>query len=92
MRPQWPAWYFGPNGEERIFQKIEDVPKGWQDHPSKFKPRAPEGETEDAEGEPLELTREQIVADLERRGVSFKPTATDKALLRLLEKTIEEQG
>lgn len=31
----WPAWYYGPNGTGQIFDRAEDVPAGWQDHPSK---------------------------------------------------------
>lgn len=31
----WPAWYYGPNGESQIFQNEKDVPSGWKDHPSK---------------------------------------------------------
>lgn len=33
----WPAWYYGPNGAAEIFEKEADVPKGWEDHPSKVK-------------------------------------------------------
>lgn len=32
----WPAWYFGPRGERKIFEKADDVPKGWADTPAKF--------------------------------------------------------
>lgn len=35
--PNWPAWFFGPGGESKIFNKPEDVPKGWADHPDKAK-------------------------------------------------------
>lgn len=31
----WPAWYYGPNGEAEVFSAKADVPKGWADHPSK---------------------------------------------------------
>ncbi len=31
----WPAWYYGPNGEAEIFESVDDVPEGWLDHPSK---------------------------------------------------------
>ncbi len=37
----WPAWYYGPDGEGRIFDRAEDVPEGWQDHPDKAKAVAP---------------------------------------------------
>ena len=36
-RPQWPGWFYGPNGAAEIFQSQDDVPKGWADHPSKVK-------------------------------------------------------
>jgi hypothetical protein len=31
----YPAWFYGPNGQSRIFQHDSEVPAGWQDHPSK---------------------------------------------------------
>lgn len=31
----WPAWRYGPNGESLIFQSEDEVPAGWEDHPSK---------------------------------------------------------
>lgn len=33
----FPGWFYGPNGEAEIFQKAEDVPKGWEDAPQKVK-------------------------------------------------------
>lgn len=27
----WPAWWYGPDGESKLFQKAEDVPDGWTD-------------------------------------------------------------
>lgn len=47
----WPSWRFGPNGQSDVFDSADDVPVGWQDHPSKVgekpakaPPTAPEGE------------------------------------------------
>lgn len=34
--PKWPAWFYGPKGESGIFDRKEDVPKGWADTPAKF--------------------------------------------------------
>jgi len=34
-KPHWPGWFYGPNGAAEIFQCREDVPAGWEDHPSK---------------------------------------------------------
>lgn len=39
-KDSWPAWYFGPDGARDIFEREEDVPKGWQNHPSKVKQKA----------------------------------------------------
>jgi hypothetical protein len=30
----FPSWRYGPGDQARIFDCAEDVPKGWQDHPS----------------------------------------------------------
>ena len=39
----WPSWRYGPDGQEAIFHKAEDVPEGWVDHPAKVgtEPEAP---------------------------------------------------
>ena len=34
----WPAWYYGPNNQAKVFSSPEEVPSGWQDHPSKVPP------------------------------------------------------
>jgi hypothetical protein len=31
----WPAWFYGPDGQSQIFQNEDEVPSGWEDHPSK---------------------------------------------------------
>jgi hypothetical protein len=36
----WPAWRYGPAGESQVFDRPEDVPAGWEDHPSKHTPEA----------------------------------------------------
>lgn len=89
----WPAWYYGPNGESQMFEKAEDVPKGWQDDPNKFKARAKtEGDDgEDGEdGETGGLTREQILADLDRRKVGYKASDSTPSLYRKLMKAAEK--
>lgn len=32
---EWPGWYYGPDGQSQIFQSEDEVPEGWEDHPSK---------------------------------------------------------
>lgn len=31
----WPAWFYGPNGEAAVFERPADVPPGWADEPGK---------------------------------------------------------
>ncbi len=32
----WPSWRYGPNGAADIFERADDVPAGWVDHPGKL--------------------------------------------------------
>lgn len=101
----WPSWRYGPKGESAIFEKAEDVPKGWQDHPSKFekakKPKAEDGEGgggDEGGGDDGEnadtggLTREQIMADLDRRKIFYKANTSTKSLYRILSDAIEAEA
>ncbi len=38
---EWPSWRYGPDGAADVFESEADVPKGWQDHPSKVKDAKP---------------------------------------------------
>lgn len=29
----FPSWRYGPGGEARVFDRADDVPEGWEDHP-----------------------------------------------------------
>ncbi len=42
MKPRYPGWRYGPNGEAEIFQCAEDVPEGWYDTPQEAVARAKE--------------------------------------------------
>ena len=35
VKKDWPAWRYGPNGRAAMFERSEDVPSDWRDHPSK---------------------------------------------------------
>lgn len=35
MKPRYPGWRYGPNGEAEIFQTADAVPEGWFDTPQK---------------------------------------------------------
>jgi hypothetical protein len=37
-----PAWFYGPNDQRAVFESANDVPAGWQDHPSKVKGAQPD--------------------------------------------------
>lgn len=32
----FPAWFYGPNGEAEIFATADDIPEGWADTPAAF--------------------------------------------------------
>lgn len=44
-RTEWPKWMYGPGDERRIFQKDDQVPKGWEDHPDKVQAPEKSGES-----------------------------------------------
>lgn len=52
-KPHWPGWFYGPDGAAEIFQCREDVPAGWEDHPSKVIARELRGNS--AEAQPIEI-------------------------------------
>lgn len=33
MSDNFPAWYYGPNGESQVFHRLAHVPEGWADAP-----------------------------------------------------------
>lgn len=58
----FPSCRYGPNGESEIFEKEEDVPEGWLDHPAKFNAPAADTPAADApaakaEGKPTRAPR-----------------------------------
>lgn len=48
----WPSWRYGPDGQEAIFHREEDVPEGWVDHPGKV---GAESEAPKAKGRPKKV-------------------------------------
>jgi hypothetical protein len=44
VKVHWPGWFYGPNGAAAIFQSRDEVPAGWEDHPSKVAHEAPKAE------------------------------------------------
>lgn len=59
--PTWPSWRYGPRGEAEIFNSERDVPFGWTKKPGEeFVPPTVK--------EPLD--RQQLISDLEAKGVT----------------------
>lgn len=54
-KPHWPGWFYGPDGAAEIFQCREDVPAGWEDHPSKV--------LSTAETEIAEITDDKVISE-----------------------------
>lgn len=74
----FPSVRYGPGGDARVFQSAEDVPAGWEDHPSKVKgPKAPAVD-------PKRLSRPELMQALRDRGVQFAPNAGGGELAALL--------
>lgn len=47
----FPSWRYGPDGASAVFEREEDVPAGWADHPCKVKGGDPPAEAEEAKAE-----------------------------------------
>lgn len=87
----WPAWYYGPEGQSAIFEAASEVPEGWQDTPAAFATQ----EQEPAQGrQPADVTvddsfydamSEQELRDhLTMKNISFHPKAKRDKLVALL--------
>jgi hypothetical protein len=70
----WPSWRYGPDGQAEIFERVEDVPEGWLDHPSKHQPA----------DDPNTASREEVINTLRARGVDFDGRWSDRRLKELL--------
>ena len=55
----WPAWFYGPDGEAAVFESEADVPAGWTDHPLKA------GESEAPKRGRPKKAPEPVVAEIE---------------------------
>lgn len=95
----WPAWFYGPEGQSRIFDSAEEVPSGWADHPSAFAEqgteadagRAPEDVVEDT---PLynAMSMDELRKHLDGKNISYAPTASKQKLISLLRTARPDQG
>lgn len=88
--PNWPAWYYGPAGEAKVFQSEAEVPQGWLDAPGKhYDPTPPIAPAPDTS---LPLTRKQVLAGLSKRGVKFNPRLSTRELYDTFIAVIETDG
>lgn len=87
--PSWPAWFYGPNNQAQIFNKAEDVPEGWVDHPRKLV--EDEDKTPPPKQNALPLTKEQIIEQLNQRGITFPKNASARALYDMLVEDVERK-
>lgn len=73
----FPAWFYGPGGKSKIFHRQEDVPEGWEDHPSKVV------EAQESP-DPIPMTRDDIIAGFGELGAPYKKNAPTAALYKQL--------
>jgi hypothetical protein len=59
----FPSFRYGPGGRSAIFRSAEEVPEGWQDHPS----RVVESKTEEPKprGRPKKVVESEAEPDVE---------------------------
>lgn len=79
--PKWPSWFYGPDGEAKIFQHEDDVPPGWKDTPF---PPMPEPKVPPAA--PLGPTRDEMIAELTAAGVELKRNFSTAKIRELFDK------
>lgn len=61
---EWPCWYFGPDGDKKLCNGINDVPSGWQKKPQQtYEPPEPK----------VFLEFDDLIEQLNARGVQIDP-------------------
>lgn len=82
----WPSWRYGPGGEAAVFNSPEEVPEGWEDHPSKVKEPKPAKQVQAEAAVMDELTDQEIMEQLSAAGLQFNKNWPRSKLLAVLEK------
>lgn len=84
MAQEYPKWMYGPNeGDARIFNKDDLVPKGWEDHPEKVgkpKERKPKNPAKNTDTDAQQVTEEEratAIAELRANDVDISDDATE---------------
>ena len=76
IRVEWPCWYFGPDGEKKLCDGINDVPSGWKNRPQPAY-EAPE--------QRVFLEFDDLVKQLTDRGIKIDPRWGRAKLQEVLE-------
>lgn len=84
----WPSYRYGPNGESRVFEREEDVPGGWHDHPSKVL----KDDDEPNVAPVIPMSRKEIVADLKALGVPYERSAPTAKLYEALKEAVNTEA
>jgi hypothetical protein len=79
---KWPAWFYGPDGQSAVFESPDEVPEGWEDHPSKVS-----GDV--ADEDISNLTKKQISERLTEAEIEHDPNWTKDKLVALLQEYID---
>lgn len=87
-KTSWPAWYYGPDGESRIFNAPEEVPDDWATNEQEAKRMKRERE-KDPE---TRMTRKEIIDELKARGVKYDYQKPAGELWQLLRDIREHEG
>lgn len=76
---RWPAWYYGPDDQAKIFHSADEVPQGWETHPSKV--RQPKKAASDDD-----RTIDSIKAELDAKKINYQANWPREKLLSVLSK------
>lgn len=74
----FPGWRYGPKGELELFQREEDVPKGWSRTPTEPHPLDRDGDGHPGGSEPVEppalsgMSKAELEAQAEAEGVDLE--------------------
>lgn len=62
----WPRWFYGPDNQSGVFDREEDVPEGWAEHPDAV------GKSEDGgEPETFEAKTNEAGEEVDNFGVTW---------------------
>lgn len=73
---KWPGWRYGPFGEKAIFNSEAEVPHGWTRKPGELYVAPPS----------TMLDRENIIGQLETKGIEIDPTWGTAHMQKMLDK------